>query len=179
MGEEAGGLIANLFPLVLIISVIGFFVWRANRKRDPNANLKGIGGWLLLLAIGQCLGTLRVAGGIAQSMPEYQSVWSIPNGPAAAISEIACNVLLLVMVGITTWALFNHKRFFPTLFLYQWGASLILPIVSTVAVSYFLRVPDKEHLYTLVGTWVASFIAGGIWVIYVLRSQRVKNTFVA
>lgn len=165
--------------VLLLIGVPVFFAVRSAAKpaRNPEA-LVGFGGWLMLLAIGQALSPLRTLAALANSADGYQQLMPLSNGPLAVYGEVALTLAFLVLQLVVLVAMLRRSHRFPRLFLCQWFAIPVVFILDTVWTSTILGVPVNQVLAgdALVAP-IASFVATGIWVAYVYKSARVRNTF--
>jgi cytosine/uracil/thiamine/allantoin permease len=94
---------------------------------------------------------------------------------------MACVGLFLFFV-YTTILLFRKSRRFPRFFIWQFVAVIFTPFVAilwvaatvgAVAADAALNMSTKE-----VGQIIEAVIGAAIWIPYVLRSRRVRNTFV-
>lgn len=165
--------------LLLLIGVPVFFAVRSAAKppHDPAA-LVGFGGWLLLLAIGQVLSPLRTLADLAKSAESYQQLMTVPNGALAVYGEVALNLAFLALQLVVVISMFRRSQRFKQLFVYQWFAIPVLFVLDTLLISVVLGVPVNQLLAAdvLVASLV-SFLLTGIWVAYVHKSVRVRNTF--
>ncbi|QPC88403.1 DUF2569 family protein [Mesorhizobium sp. NBSH29] len=141
--------------------------------------LEGISGWLGLLAIGQILGPVQILRGMFQ---EYSS---LPEGTASAFptAVVGDAVLRLGFVAllIYTSILFFKKRIeFPKMFVRTYVAGLVLPFAVGIWVTATSSVNTMANLAT--SEFLLPFLVlagiGGAWVGYVMKSERVRNTFV-
>ncbi|MER8440618.1 hypothetical protein NKH36_32870 [Mesorhizobium sp. M1312] len=75
-------------------------------------------------------------------------------------------------------AMLRRSYRFKGLFLYQWFTIPVVFVLDTVWISAVLGVPVSQVLAgdALVAP-ILSFVLTGIWVTYVYRSVRVRNTF--
>ncbi|CDX36775.1 DUF2569 family protein [Mesorhizobium sp. WSM4935] len=165
--------------VLLLVGVPVFFAVRSAtaRPRHPE-QLVGFGGWLMLLAIGQCLSPFRTLAELFSSSEGYRQLMPVPNGPLAVCGEV---LLLLAFAGLQVIVLFSMLRRSPRfkrLFVYQWIAIPIVFVLDAVWTSTVLDAPMTQVLAgdALVAP-IASFVLTGIWVVYVYRSVRVGNTF--
>jgi hypothetical protein len=138
--------------------------------------LKGIRGWLLLLAIGLCLAPLRTLADLGQAADGYVQLWQSANGWPVVVGELAINLVLLGLQAVTAVALLNKMKRFKTLLTWLWIAAVVLPLADVVLVlSYF-----PQGLGGAVGNELARvgfvFIGMGLWVWYAHTSVRVANT---
>ncbi|MDX8434248.1 DUF2569 family protein [Mesorhizobium abyssinicae] len=165
--------------VLLIIGVPVFFAVRSAAKPPQNpAALIGFGGWLLLLAIGQALSPLRTLAGLGSSSEGYQNLMALPNGPLTVYGEIALLLAFLVLQVVVLVAMLRRSPRFKLLFLYRWIAIPVVFILDAVWVSTVLDAPMSQVLAgDAVAAPILSFILTGIWVAYVYKSVRVRNTF--
>jgi hypothetical protein len=165
--------------VLLLIGVPVFFAVRSATKPSQHPEgLVGFGGWLMLLAIAQTLSPFRTLAELFSSSDGYQQLLSVPNGPLAVCGEI---VLLLAFAGLQVVVLFAMLRRSPRfkrLFLYQWIGIPAVFILDTIWTSAVLAVPISQILAAdaLIAV-IVSFALTGIWVAYIYRSVRVRNTF--
>src|SRR5215203_573173 len=107
--------------------------------RDES-KLKGIGGWLILVAIGQVLGPVKNLGTLLQY---YSSMDRSMFGqfPVTFIGEGLLNFFLLLFIFWTTVAFFRTSRWFPQMFAWEIALSVLaLPIdalwiASTISIA--------------------------------------------
>jgi hypothetical protein len=165
--------------LLLLIGVPVFFAVRSAIKPSQNlAGLTGFAGWLMLLAIGQAFSPLRTLAALGTSNEGYQKLMTLPNGALAMYGEIALLLAFLVLQVVVFVAMLRRSYRFKQLFLYQWIAIPVLFLLDTVWISVVLGAPVSQVLAgdALVAPMV-SFVLTGIWVAYVYKSVRVRNTF--
>ncbi|MGX9145963.1 DUF2569 family protein [Mesorhizobium sp. 128a] len=165
--------------LLLLIGVPAFLAVRSARKPTQNpAELVGIGGWLMLLAIGLSLSPLRTLVDMASLVKTYQQLVTVPNGALAIYGEAALNLAFLALQLVVLVSMLRRSHRFPQLFVCLWFAIPLLFVLDTVWISTVLGVPVNRLLAgTALVAPLASFIVTGIWAAYVYRSVRVRNTF--
>lgn len=132
----------------------------------------------MLLAIGQALSPLRSLAELANSIEGYQQLMTLPNGTLAVYGEVALFLAFLVFQLVVFVAMLRRSYRFKQLFLYQWFAIPVVFVLDTVWISAVLGAPVSQVLAgdALVMP-VVSFVLTGIWVAYVYKSVRVRNTF--
>ena len=165
--------------VLLLIGVLAFFAVRSAVKPPQNpAALVGIGGWLMLLAIGQALSPLRTLADLANSVEGYRLLMALPNGPLTVYGEVALNLAFLALQLAVVVSMLRRSHRFPQLFLFQWFAIPVVFVLDTIWISSILGVSVNQVLAgnALVAP-IASFVLTGIWVAYVHKSVRVRNTF--
>jgi len=165
--------------LLLIIGVIAYAVLSARRKSSPTGELKGFGGWLILPMIGQTLSPIYALTTLAQNWKMREQFAAIPNGLVVYYGENTLTVAMLALEVVTIFAMYSKSYLFPRLFLIQWIALLVYIILDVVLVSAVFSIPAGS-LFSgdEMGKTIGSIIAGFIWVLYMFKSKRVKNTFV-
>ena len=145
----------------------------------------GIGGWLVLPMLELFL-TPLVGLAFLRTFPETLRYFNLLSGTQGAfvIFEFAFNSALLILTPIALLVLFFEKRArFPKVYI---GWSLVtlafqlldLPVAYYAFKEYFDNSGepflDPETLHQL----GKSLFSAVIWVPYMLRSRRVRNTFV-
>ncbi|KUM28415.1 hypothetical protein AU467_11285 [Mesorhizobium loti] len=165
--------------VLLIIGVPVFFAVRSASKSPQNpGELVGFGGWLMLLAIGQCLAPFRTLADLYSSSEGYRQLMPLPNGPLAVCGEIVLSLGFTLLQLIVLVAMLRRSPRFKQLFLYQWIAIPFVFALDAVWSSAILGAPISQVLAgeALVAP-IAAFVLTGIWVAYVYKSVRVRNTF--
>lgn len=144
----------------------------------------GLGGWLILVGIGQIVGNLR----FLTSMGEYYGKMDerlFAKFPAVMWGEAAMNGAFFLLFLYTTILFFQKSRNFPKFFILQFIAAFLLPIASLIwaavmiasvtgkPTSEFLSMDSKD------GAQLVSILIGAvIWIPYIRKSRRVANTFI-
>lgn len=147
--------------------------------RSQGERAEGIGGWLLLLAIVQSLAPLRSLAATAEQWADIdvEALSRVPGAVGITIGALLLDLAFLALVTATTIALWRKSPHFPDLFLIQWIATIVFPIVSMLRVSHMIEMHPVEPLHIdLVGP-LATALAGAAWSIYLAKSSRVRNTF--
>lgn len=156
---------------------------------NENNELKGLGGWLILVGIGVVVAPIRL---LAFSIPTFKPIfedgtWEAlttvgskaydPLWAPLLIGEISFNAIMIVATLCLIFLFFSKHYFFPKLYIGIAVVSLIfIPfdawLVTRIFPSEPMFDPDttREFMRALIGTL--------IWVPYMLVSKRVKATFV-
>lgn len=165
--------------LFLLIGVPVFFAVRSAIKPSPNpASLVGFGGWLMLLAILQAFSPIRTLVSLGSSSEGYRQLMTLPNGTLAVYGEVALLLAFVVFQVVVLVAMLRRSYRFTQLFLYQWFVIPVVFLLNTVWTSAVLGIPVSQVLTgnALIAP-IVSFALTGIWVAYVYKSVRVRNTF--
>jgi len=158
-------------------------------KNKKTNELEGIKGWLILVGIGIVLAPLRLVVSLMQAYkPIFENgVWEklttegsdnyIPNFQLLIVTEGAYNACLIIASIYLIYLFVTRSNNFPKLFI----AIGVVSIIGLIADSYFtslvianVDVFDAETAKELTKT----IVGYGIWIPYMLKSKRVKNTFV-
>jgi hypothetical protein len=141
--------------------------------------LEGIGGWLILMAIGQAVGPLQVLRGMIE---EYSG---LPEGtfarlPAAMLGDAAIRLAFTGFLVWTAFLFFNRRAEFPKMFIVSYIAALAAPFALSLWVTVASGINVMSNLVTseFLATYALTAAVGGLWVAYVVNSERVRNTFV-
>ncbi len=147
------------------------------KPSEPMTEPGGIGGWLIVLLIGQFISAAWVLFTIIKDVGSYRTV---PAQAHLAIAiELALYVILLVLVVWTTVELFRRRRSFPAWWKMTGVAALLVPIIDTVLVAVVLDISfDLALILKQVAGTFQTLVAVVIWWLYLNLSVRVKNTFV-
>jgi len=150
--------------------------------------LKGLGGWLILVALGVVIGPIRLSFLIVSTYSPIfnDGTWGLLTNPVSEsyipyfspllIFEILGNVIF-ILIGIYMIYLFFSKHYlFPKIFIPYYIASLIFILLDAWLVSLIFDIPifDPETMRELGRTLIGVLI----WIPYMLVSKRVKVTFV-
>jgi|SRR3989344_2065031 len=152
-------------------------------------NLKGLGGWLVLVGLGIIISPLLIIG---QIFPIYSQLFS--NGDWAALTtpgteaynplwapilfgEMAINGgLVLVWVRIA-FLFFSEKKVFPKWYIGILLFTLAFILIDALAIKSVLPNEPLFDAETAKG-FGRSLVVSLIWIPYMLVSKRVKATFV-
>ncbi|MGJ5205324.1 DUF2569 family protein [Bradyrhizobium sp. HKCCYLR20261] len=152
--------------------------------KNVRAQPHGIGGWLVLVAIGQVLGPIRYLISLADYVRSIRDeVWT--RFPAMIWGEIALSLALLAFSAYTTILMFKHARSFPRFFIAEMLFTVVVPLLDVLAIAAILAISLDRAMTDFLsresinaGQLAITAISAAIWIAYVLRSRRVANTFV-
>lgn len=155
---------------------------------SPNNEPKGIGGWLVLPALGLIITPFRMGfqlfndvlpaltpetwnGLTKPESPTYHPLWGTLIG-----FEVIANMALFVFTLWLTWLFFTKSKRVPKLFI-AWLLSLAavqtIDYLLVAQISAAAAPSDKEGIKEL----ARAIINAAIWIPYFIKSKRVKNTF--
>jgi len=148
----------------------------------------GIGGWLILIAIGLCLTPIRIGAEIVQGVRSLQPLaWravTTPGSPAyhplfgpLISGEMVANVVLLVWALVLLYLFFTKRRAFPRAMI----AFLIVRVAIQMAdifVASSIPVAAGSIGPRVYGSLAGNLLVVLVWVPYFLKSRRVAATFV-
>lgn len=154
----------------------------AVEEKKPN----GLGGWLILPAIGILLAPLRMLGNAYALIPEA-GVWEQITTPGTElyhsllgplmIFEAIGNVAILIASLVLVVLFFTKSRHLPRLIIIVMLAGVLFQFAVQTVAEYIPATASSGDITEFKGL-VQSIFACLIWVPYFLVSVRVKNTFV-
>jgi len=154
-------------------------------SREPS----GLGGWLILVAIGLVLNPLKIGAlVVATFLPIFQNgTWALLTTPGeeayhvlwgpVILFELVGNLVMIAIAVALLVLFFRRSRHFPKTYIFFMLGSLLFILVDAWAVSLVLPeepILDPETLKEVM-RWALACV---IWVPYMLSSKRVANTFV-
>jgi hypothetical protein len=159
--------------------------YRSKTGPLPNS-VKGLGGWLILVLIGLCATPLLGLWGfreIGSTLALTNRVGGFQSG--LIYGELAAQIVILLLAPLgLLYLYFGRSARFPGLYIWWLVVSILYTFIDLAAVSIAFR-----DVYEASGTSVwtdpetastvsRQIIPTAIWIPYMLRSARVKNTFV-
>ncbi|MCL2308779.1 MAG: DUF2569 family protein [Proteobacteria bacterium] len=202
--QQGNGSWAPLAALALVLAIFWVYLIRRQRKRakEPHATLqqgegetaaaeelKGLGGWLILVCLGLIGTILRLLYYLAVDfLPIFTNgSWEALTTPGAEhyhaawapliLSEVASNFVIIALAGCSLYLFFTKSRYFPKVFIGYMALNIIIVTADFLACK-FLPVADAESSAETLPEVYRSLCAAMIWIPYMLYSRRVKNTFV-
>lgn len=154
-----------------------------------NNELKGLGGWLVLVGIGVIVSPIRLLmtlvptykpifeGGVWEALTTVGSEAYIPHFGSLLIGEVVFNAIMVAASIYLIYLFFSKHYLFPKFYIGIVAASLIfIPLDAWIATKVF----SGELMFDPETTkeFMRSFMAGIIWIPYMLTSKRVQATFV-
>ena len=147
----------------------------------------GLGGWLILPAIGLFLRPVMtfcsVVGSASAYAPDTWHTLTDPSGAAynsfwapILIYELLVNMTVIVFAILLLLLFFQRRRTFPILFIVFLLFIAIGGTIDNIMGQFIPAVASKTPVVDSSSS--GNFIACLIWIPYMLKSQRVKATFV-
>ncbi len=153
---------------------------------DPE--LTGLGGWLVLIGIGVCVSPLMVGSTMIRAKGAYSlTTWAALTTPSSAtynawwapalIFELLGNLTRLAWSVLLVVFFFQRRASFPILYIALVVSTVLFFGCDHIFYQMIPTVAEKtDAKYS--GRVAGSVLGAIIWTLYMLKSQRVKNTFV-
>lgn len=148
-----------------------------------------IGGWLILVAFGVTLAPFRIIGDFLMIYGPMisQGTWRVLVTPGSEVYspfwvpilafEITYNIAMGAAAIWLALLFFTKHRYFPKLYIAILGASLLGILLDAGLVS--LALPEESILGGETSKeFIRTLIVSAIWIPYMLKSERVKATFI-
>jgi hypothetical protein len=154
-----------------------------------DAQLQGLGGWLILVAIGLCVAPFIRIGTLAVAWQGFfsQSTWQLVAVSSGAkyhplygpllIFEVLSNVVLLVVNLFVLCLFFAKRRAFPKFYITFLLASVTCLLLDEILSNMIPSVNEKSSGLSSPVLYRTAFMTF-VWCAYMLKSRRVKATFV-
>lgn len=153
------------------------------------SQLKGLGGWLILIGFGLIIGPIRQIIALSSGYKPYldtdlferlttpSSSSYVPNFKLLFYGEILVSIFLILLSFYLLFLFFTKNKKFPKNYIF-----ISLFIILYIPVDAFLVTTVLPNANIVDGEMVKSFfqtlISGAIWIPYMMKSERVKNTFI-
>ena len=151
--------------------------------------IEGLGGWLILVAIGIVFSPFRI---IVELFPLYLEIfkdgyWEVLTTPGTdayhvmwapiILAEMSINVILVFVWLFIIFLFFTKKKMFP-----KWYIGILLFTLTFIFMDAFAVkvVAPHEPMFddATVGEIIRTLLPCLIWIPYMLVSKRVKATFI-
>jgi len=150
---------------------------------------EGLGGWLILVGIGVVLSPFRILADISKIyLPIFKDgTWDALTDPTSEVynssfsilltGEIVFNSIMILVSFYMIYLFFAKKKLFPKFYIWTLIISFIFIILDALVVSVIfpntkvMDIDTAKELFRI-------FIVGIIWIPYMIKSKRVKATFI-
>lgn len=156
----------------------------ATQEEAISEDLEGLGGWLILVGIGLVISPVRL---LVTVVPLYADIvndaelWlHLTERPLFLPlfgMEVIGNIVIFIFQVALIFLFFLKKRAFPKIFIYVQLGTLLFTFIDVVLSGIvFPEFPmfNEESMKDIARPLIGSLI----WVPYMLRSKRVKATFI-
>jgi hypothetical protein len=158
------------------------------RPPEPagTAELIGIRGWLILLALWQLFASSMMFVLIGRYYATMDSS-IMRQFPVTLAGEVLLNVAMAMLYVATSILFFSKSTRFPQFFVYQVVAAVLVVPVGTIWTGLAMSLESGRSAVTImlesidpheVRRAISAGIFGTIWILYLNKSRRVANTFV-
>jgi len=150
---------------------------------------EGLGGWLILVGIGVVLSPFRMLADVSKTyLPIFKNgTWEALTNPSSEFynsyfsvvltGEIIFNSIMILLSFYMIYLFFQKKKLFPKFYIWTLVISFIFIILDALIVSAVFpdtKVMDIDTAKELFRIFIVSII----WIPYMIKSKRVKATFV-
>jgi len=159
-------------------------------KENTPSELRGLGGWLILVAIGLFVSLFRLINTVYYNVSLFadgtvDSASSVIPGIGGAMGfEIIGNSILFGFIVYLLYLFFKKKVQFPKYFIYLLVVNtifLFLDYFIMSSLSVYGDAGQKDMAIILseqVPAMFGTVISAVIWILYMKKSKRVKATFI-
>lgn len=176
------------FSFLLFCGLAGIFYFR-KQPFDLEAikNAQQIGGWLIVIAIGISIAPITLLVTLGKSGLYNQTTWdSLDNlssfatfaYKSALIFESIANAYLLSFSILIIFAFFNRRKSLPYFFIAFKISSFIVLLFDILLAFWADGGAARYNYISDITRLVIQGIFATIWILYFLKSERVKATFV-
>ena len=152
-------------------------------------NLEGIGGWLLLVAVGIVVTPFRMLYEMYQNLQVFGAdTWGMLTSPTSesympgfgifVVVETVANCLLLVAWLYVAVLFFSKRNSLPRWYIAVLATNSVVVALDGFAYWHFFRESSGYDLQPVLKDTVQILVAALIWIPYMRVSDRVKATFV-
>jgi hypothetical protein len=164
-------------------------VEEGEKMATVNGEPKGLGGWLILPAIGLFIALLGMITyfNTVSVLISGEGVWSSLTTPGSEayhplwapviVSEMVANICLVLFDVALIFLFFMKSHRFPVLMVTFIAANLLYVVGDLIVVGFIPAVTTADHARAI-GELARAIGGAIIWIPYFLVSKRVKNTFV-
>lgn len=141
-------------------------------------DLKGLGGVLILVGMGVTLSPFYLLNGFMEFPPLF-SAETFPNLDfglkTLVISEALFYGVMTLVTAYVAFLFFSKRREFPNWFIGTYLTFVAFHIIDTATA---LMLFPEENIAESSGRVAGHILAAAIWILYVVKSERVRLTFI-
>jgi transglutaminase-like putative cysteine protease len=172
------------FSVVLFFAIKKYYLFDPEPRHSPERH-DTIGGWLILPAIGLCIGPIRILYDIITTGYLNNNYWQMMTDPAYAnynpalgsvvLVELIFNFTFCAFGTLVAVLFFQRRTSLPLLATIFYASSFLFLVGDSLASEYLgLNGFDDDTMHGI----ARSFVASAVWIPYLLISDRSKGTFV-
>jgi len=154
-----------------------------------SSEISGLGGWLIFVGFGLLISPLRliealvliykpyINGNLLDQIADPASVAYIPNFKILFFAEVLVNIFLIILSLYLIYLFFSKKKNFPKIYIF----TTLFVVVYIPIDAYLLHIiaPNVNVLRdNNTKAFFQALISGVVWIPYMLKSKRVRNTFI-
>jgi hypothetical protein len=190
-------LLGGIYGTAFLVAAFLFCRWQfklaaATPSPPPiiaDLEITGLGGWLILVAIGMFLSPLRIIATVARTSANF-GLWrwrelTTPGGqlyhPGWApclIFELLGQITLIVLCVVALVLFFQKRRLFPRWYIGILLTNAVFVITDSLIAPAVLRDHLAQSPDAHIGPLMGVFVGCAIWIPYMFQSRRVKATFI-
>jgi hypothetical protein len=184
--DNMGGIIAAAIAIGLMVAFVGaviqkhFYDRKHPRPRtdaEDDSNLNGIGGWLALFTVGLVVAPLLTGATLFSDFSVYSQ--AADSGYQGAISfEIIANITLIALALWSLYLVLKRKKLGVRVVTLYLLVVIVVGIADTAIVSAIQAQQSASTAQNSSSTPASGALWGLIWIVYFLKSKRVKATLV-
>jgi hypothetical protein len=184
--------------IVLVVCAIWLFARAINNRRPHDRSVKdsssatvtgpsGFGGWLVLLAIGVFVSPILTIYSASQLENGVDDA-TLQRFRLTFNGEIGIFLLVALLQICTAFFMARRARRFVPFYIVTGIATILLTPADTIWAASMLSLQSGRPFQPIlqavapspadIGRWISTGVGVGIWMLYVIRSRRVGNTFV-
>jgi hypothetical protein len=150
---------------------------------------KGLGGWLILVGMGLIIGSIKL---IVSCISLYKPIIELdllkdvadinselynPNLELLIYAETIVNTFLISLQFYLIYLFLRKKNIFPKYFIFITLFTILMIPIDAYLASIVLS-NEKIFDEDTIKSFFQSLFAGAIWIPYMIKSKRVRNTFI-
>lgn len=152
---------------------IHYVIERILKNIDPRIK-SGIGGWLIIPAIGLILGPIFSVVQLFISLNLISNFSpELFNNPLFWISALI-NIAIIIFAIIVAFFFFKKRNIAVKLIIWFMVAGILSSLVQFILLSFIFNETNYDDLMP----FIHACVYGAIWIPYFMKSKRVKNTFI-